>query len=65
MASRISLEAREHHHEARAEVPMEVFRLFIEILEELAQGHAVTGVPGEKELTTQQAANILNGSRPI
>jgi excisionase family DNA binding protein len=62
--SRISLDARDQSRQARAEVPMEIFRLFIEVLEQLAQGHAVTLVPGGKELTTQQAADMINVSRP-
>ncbi|WP_036487000.1 helix-turn-helix domain-containing protein [Myxosarcina sp. GI1] len=45
-------------------IPTVAYELMIEILSEIAQGNAVTIVPIEAELTTQQAANILNVSRP-
>lgn len=45
------------------EVPEAVFLLLERMLEALARGDAVTVVPVGKELTTQQAADILNVSR--
>ena len=63
-AKRISLEARDDSRRVTAEVPREVFELFLQLLTELAQGRAVTIVPGNKEVTTQEAADLLNVSRP-
>ncbi|MFV8750914.1 helix-turn-helix domain-containing protein [Nannocystaceae bacterium ST9] len=45
------------------ELPDTVFHLFVRVVEVLARGDAVTVVPVGKQLTTQQAANILNVSR--
>jgi excisionase family DNA binding protein len=47
------------------DLPPLVARLLMDILEETAAGHAVTAIPVEAEITTQQAAELLNVSRPF
>lgn len=46
-------------------VPREALRLFIELLNQMAQGNIVTLFPIHAELTTQEAADLINVSRPF
>jgi excisionase family DNA binding protein len=48
----------------KLELPTFAARLLLDALTALAEGHAVTVVPVPAELTTQEAADILNVSRP-
>lgn len=46
------------------ELPTSVVRLMVDVLTEIGQGNAVSIIPIHAELTTQEAADLLNVSRP-
>lgn len=50
--------------ETQVVIPAVAFGFFVDVLAELANGNAVTVAPVHAELTTQQAADLLNVSRP-
>ncbi len=52
------------HQSHMIELPSSVMNMLMTILGELAEGNAVQVVPVHTELTTQEAANLLNVSRP-
>lgn len=46
------------------EVPVKIFRMLKEILTHMAEGKAFSLIPADSEISTQQAAEMLNVSRP-
>ena len=61
----LQVQARGARHAQKVVLPPAAVRLLIEMLAQMAQGHAITLIPIHAELTTQQAANLLNVSRPF
>jgi excisionase family DNA binding protein len=57
------VEADGNKHQAT--IPAAAYRLLVDALTEMAQGNAVSLIPIHAELTTQEAADLLNVSRPF
>lgn len=46
-------------------IPASALRLLVDVLTEIGEGNAVSIIPIHAELTTQEAADVLNVSRPF
>ena len=61
----LTIRVRDSGREETIELPVEAVKLLVEILEDMASGRAVTIVSRNAEVTSQQAADFLNVSRPF
>lgn len=58
------LEVRDEETGETLKLPTPAVRALLHVLTEMGQGHSVTVTPIHSELSTQQAADLLNVSRP-
>lgn len=73
LASRLKANRQTHRFKIAEEdgskqeivIPDEALRFLVDILSQMAQGNAIAIIPVHAELTTQEAAEILNVSRPF
>lgn len=63
--SSLTLKVREAGKDQPLELPAGAVALLMDILEAMAAGRGVTLVPENAELTSVQAADVLNVSRPF
>ena len=65
MAQPLKLRVRDSGQEQPVELPAGAVDLLMHVLEAMAAGQGVTLIPESAELTTVQAAGVLNVSRPF
>ena len=65
MARPLKLRVREGRQEQSIELPACAVDLLMHVLEAMSEGEGVTLIPDGAELTTVQAADVLNVSRPF
>lgn len=61
----LTVQVRDGDHDEPIELPAGAVALLMDILEAMAAGRGITLIPENAELTTVQAADILNVSRPF
>jgi len=65
-ADRVQLSLRGSNGETDELVlPGHILQILLDVLSEMAQGNAVSLIPYHQEISTQDAANLLNVSRPF
>ena len=65
MVQPLKLRVRDSGQEQPIELPAGAVDLLMHVLEAMAAGQGVTLIPESAELTTVQAADVLNVSRPF
>ncbi|MCY3879170.1 MAG: helix-turn-helix domain-containing protein [Rhodobacteraceae bacterium] len=61
----LNVSVRDREREQTIDLPAGVVDLLVHVLEAMAAGQGVTLIPERAELTTVQAADVLNVSRPF
>ena len=61
----LTLRVRDHDQEKPIQLPAGAVKLLMHVLEAMAAGRGITLIPENAELTTVQAADVLNVSRPF